>query len=142
MRRWRLVAATAVFVALVVSALITGVILMVTRSAPVRIVLPPDPGENARRENRPQFGPDESRGIQHTHTGKTREELVAELGPPTREGPWPIGSPPLEVWEKYKGLRTLEWHWESGKFLASVYPENGRWVCFNSVWVPKGAIID
>ena len=142
MRRWRLIAATAGFVGLVVSILIAGVIWMVAHSTPVPVVRPPDPGENARREGRPQFGPDESRPIQHTHIGKTREELITELGEATREGPWPIGKPSMEVWEKYKGLRTLEWHWESGKFLASVYPEAGRWVCFNSVWVPTGVIID
>src|SRR5262245_4659846 len=95
MRRWRLIAAAA-FVVLVVSALITGVILMVTHSATVQIVRPPDPGEIARRENRPQFGPNESRVIERTHVGKTRDQLVAELGEPTREGPWHIGLPSME----------------------------------------------
>jgi len=142
MSRWRAIAVTIAFAGLVSSALVTGAILMVNKSTPVPSVQLPDPGENARREGRPQFGPDESRGIQHTHTGKTREELIAELGEPKREGPWQIGFPKPEVFEMYKGLRTLEWQWESGKFLASVYPVNGRWVCFNSVWVPKGADID
>jgi hypothetical protein len=102
----------------------------------------PDPSENSRRENRPQFGPDESRLIQYTHVDKTPEELIAELGEPTKEGPWTIGFPRPEKFEKYKGLRTMEWHWESGKFLASVYPVDGRYVCFTSVWVPKGVTID
>jgi hypothetical protein len=142
MRRWRLIAATAAFVGLVGSALVTGVALMVTHSATVQVVRLPDPGETARRERRPQFGSDESRPIQHTHTGKTRDELIAELGEPTREGPWPIGRPGDEIFERYKGLRTLEWQWESGRFLASVYPQGGRIVCFNSVWVPKDVYID
>jgi hypothetical protein len=135
MRRRRVIG-----VVLVSLAIVGGAVLFWPRE-PIAIPTP-DPGANARRENRPQFGPDESRGIQHTHVGKTREDLVAELGDPTREGPWPIGFPSDEKFERYKGLRTLEWHWESGKFLASVYPEGGRWVCFNSVWVPKGATID
>ena len=142
MRRWRLIAATAAFVALVVSALVGVAFLMVALSKPVPVVQPPDPCENARREGRPQFGPDESKPITNTHIGKTREELIGELGQPTREGPWPIGSPPLEWWEKHKGLSTLEWHWESGQFWASVYPENGRWACIQSIWVPTGVIVD
>jgi len=101
-----------------------------------------DPAANAKRENRPQFGRDESRPIGQTHIGKSRTELIAELGEPTREGPWPIGNPPRQELEVYEGFQTLEWHWESGVFLASVYPVDGRWVCFNSYWVPKGWVLD
>jgi len=87
-------------------------------------------------EGRPRFGPDE------IYVGKTREELIALLGQPTREGPWYIGQPPLKYREKYKGTQTLEWHWESGQFLASVHPADGKWVCYYSAWVPKGIVID
>lgn len=142
MRRWREIVGAALFAVVATLALVAVVALAITRSAPIPPAKRPDSGENARREHRPQFGPDESQPIQHTRTGKMREELIAELGEPTREGPWQIGFPKSEVFEMYKGLRTLEWHWESGKFLASVYPENGRCVCFNSVWVPKSVIID
>src|SRR5262249_4853905 len=108
--------------------------------SPIAIVV--DPAANAKGETRPQFGPDESRPIGQTHVGKPLEELIAELGEPTREGPWPIGMPRQEVFDKYKGLRTMEWHWESGHFLASVYPVDGQWICFNSYWVPKGVVLD
>jgi len=97
---------------------------------------------NARREHRPQFGPDESQPIGQTHVGRTREQLLIELGEPTLAGPWQIGLPSQDECEKHKGLETLEWHWPSGTFLASVYPIDGRWVCFNSYWVPKGCILD
>src|SRR5262245_51341589 len=97
---------------------------------------------NARLERRPQFGPDESRPIAQTHVGRTREQLLTELGEPTRVGPWQIGMPRQEVFDKYKGLETLEWHWPSGTFLASVYPVGGRWICFDSHWVPKGCILE
>jgi len=97
---------------------------------------------NAQREGQPQFASDESEPLGQTHVGKSREELISELGEPTDEGPWPIGMPRDEVFEKFKGLRTLEWHWKSGKFLASVYPVDGRWVCFNSYWVPNGWVLD
>jgi hypothetical protein len=101
-----------------------------------------DPAANAKRENRPQFGPDESRPIGQTHIGKSRTELIAELGEPTREGPWPIGNPPQAELENYNGFRTLEWHWASGHFFASIYPVDGQWICFNSYWVPNGVVID
>ncbi len=98
---------------------------------------------NAQREGRPQFGPDESQAIKDIHVGKTREELIALLGPPTREGPWYIGLPPVEYKEKYKGAQTLEWHWGShGQFLASVHSADGKWVCYTSCWVPKGCVVD
>ena len=92
-------------------------------------------------ENRPTFGADESRPIQRTHVNRTREELIAELGEPTKEGPWGIGRQPFDD-EKHKGYKTLEWHWESGRFLASIYPVVGNWFCFYSCWVPKGIEVD
>jgi hypothetical protein len=95
-----------------------------------------------RRENGPQFGHDESRPIGQTHVGKSRDELISELGQPTREGPWPIGNPPLSITDKFKCMRTLEWDWDSGKFLASVHLVDGQWVCFDSYWVPNGWVID
>jgi hypothetical protein len=104
--------------------------------------LRPLPQLNITLERRPRLGTDESRPIQGSHVGKTREELIAEFGEPALEGPWQIGSPRQEVFEKYKGLRTLEWRWPSGKFLASVYPVDGQWMCFNSCWVPYGWVID
>ncbi|MCE9533057.1 MAG: hypothetical protein K8T89_18315 [Planctomycetes bacterium] len=96
----------------------------------------------ADREHRPQFGTDESQCVWNTYVGKTSEELIAELGEPTRQSPWKIGFPRSEVFEKYKGLRTLEWHWPSGQFLALVYPIDGKWVCYQSCWVPKHIILD
>jgi hypothetical protein len=92
----------------------------------------------AQRENRPQFGPDESQPIADTFVGKTREELIASLGEPTQEGPWFIGLPTQEFADRYKGTKTLEWHWESGRFLASVHPVNGQSICYASYWMPKG----
>ena len=133
-RRW----AVAVLVALAA----TGAAALLLRPREQTAVPPHDPGANARRENRPQFGPDESRPIPDSHVEKTREELIAELGPPTREGPWYIGLPPMDYAEKYPGTQTLEWHWESGQFLASVHPVDGRWVCYRSFWVPTGWVID
>ncbi len=97
---------------------------------------------NAQREGRPQFGPDESRPIDDIYLGKTQEELIALLGPPTREGPWYIGLPPVEYRENHKGAQTLEWHWGSGQFLASVHPTDGKWVCYSCCWLPKGCIVD
>lgn len=134
-------AASILFAATVASMLVVAVFVGIghlSRNSPAAV----DPPADTRRENRPRFGPDESRPIGQTHVGKTREELVAELGAPTREGPWPIGSPPIEVFERYPGLQTLEWQWESGRFLASMYPVDGDWVCFNSYWVPEGWVID
>jgi hypothetical protein len=136
MRRTRVIAGLAVL-ALVAGAVVGAAFLIPGR---VRNVI--DPGANARREHRPQGGPDESKPIGHTHVGQTREQLVAELGEPTREGPWPIGMPRDEVFQMYPGLRTLEWHWPSGQFLASVYPVDGRWECFDSYWVPNGWVLD
>jgi len=130
-RRW--------IIGLVVLVLVAGATALLA-SRPIANLV--DPAANARRDNRPRFGPDESRPTGQTHVGKTREELISELGEPTREGPWQIGMPSQEVFDKYKGLRTLEWEWESGKFLASVHPVDGLWVCFNSYWVPKGWVLD
>jgi hypothetical protein len=97
-----------------------------------------DTRTTAEKEGRPQFGPDESRPIGNTHVDKTREDLVTLLGQPTREGPWFIEGVPAGVVEKYPQTQTLEWHWESGRFLASVHPVNGKWVCYVSYWVPWG----
>jgi hypothetical protein len=97
---------------------------------------------NAQREHRPRFGPDESETIWGTHVGKSREELIAQLGEPTEVGPWLIGMPRQLVFDKHPGLQTLEWHWPSGQFLASVNQVDGRWICFASCWVPKGWGID
>jgi hypothetical protein len=137
MKRGRWFFGSAMLVGLAIGGLVAAALLI---PSPVRNAL--DPGANVRWEHRPRFGPNESDVITDTHVGKMREELLAELGEPTREGPWPIGMPTDEKFNLHKGLRTMEWHWPSGHFLASVYPLDGRWVCFDSCWVPKGVVID
>ena len=102
----------------------------------------PDPGKKAHLEQQPRFGRDESVPIDSTHVGKTREELIAELGEPARQGPWHIGLPDAEYRAKYPLVQTMEWEWRSGSFFASVHPVEGVWVCFCSYWVPKGWVID
>jgi len=91
-------------------------------------------------EQRPRFGPDESWPIGQTHLGWTRKSLVELLGEPVREGPWPIADPGAEWFEKYKEYQTLEWEWKSGKFMATLSPVDGTWICVLSYWVPHGWI--
>ena len=116
------------------SVLLWYVLLARTTAAkgdPVAVITP--------SERRPRFGPDESKPIQDSHVGTTRDELVALLGEPSGEGTGFIGRRSLEDTDKCS--QNLEWSWPSGRFLAFLHTVDGQWVCYLSLWVPKGCII-
>jgi hypothetical protein len=97
---------------------------------------------NSWWESRTRFAQDESRPIGDTHVGKTRDEIVAEFGEPKSEWKGLYGLPPATYAAQHAGGKTLYFEWPSGRFYASIEEVEGRWVCFDSHWVPKGWVID
>ena len=72
----------------------------------------------------------------NVYVGQTKEQVFSRLGAPDQRWSGGYGgrvrqSTPCEPFAYQK------WH---GTIYISVYPKNGRWVCFDSDWLPRGAV--
>lgn len=66
--------------------------------------------------------------------------MFRRLGPPsnTTDGHFGLVSP--EYAKLYDPARTHNYVYPNGTLYVSVHHQGGKWVCFRSDWLPKGAV--
>jgi hypothetical protein len=88
-----------------------------------------------------QPNPEETpRPIEGRFIGKTEEQIIAELGRPNRRWEGHYGLPPMEYVNQHPKAWTLVFFQRTGTQYVSVEEVNGKWICFSSDWLPKGAV--
>ena len=72
----------------------------------------------------------------NAYVGQTREQLISRLGEPDHRWAGGYGGRPPQF-TPCETFAYGRWH---GTIYISVHQRNGRWVCFESSWLPKGAV--
>jgi hypothetical protein len=75
----------------------------------------------------------------NAYVGMTREQIIARLGPPDDQSPGNYGLPDANWAKQFEPCQTLSYVKWNGTLYISVYQKDGRWVCYCSNWLPKGA---
>jgi|SRR5665213_110701 len=72
----------------------------------------------------------------NAYVGQTREQIISSLGAPDSRwsGGYGLRPPQFTPCETFMYEK---WH---GTLYISVYQKNGRWICFESSWLQKGAV--
>jgi hypothetical protein len=80
------------------------------------------------------------RPFEGKYIGCSEEQIVAELGRPNQRWNGHYGLPSLGYANQHPNAWTLVFHQKTGTQYVSVEEVNGKWICFSSNWLPKGAV--